>query len=90
MKLRIDLHTLVTINFIFYFQLKEDYKEEYLRNGRPVQRTEAIDELRNAFDLAERSCPGITDELVAGLFNRFTVSSLSDSDIRRAVERVKR
>lgn len=71
-------------------QLKEDYKEEYRRNGRPVQRTEAIDELRNAFDLAERSCPGITDELVAGLFNRFSISSLSESDVRRAVDRVKR
>ncbi|KAJ8309831.1 hypothetical protein KUTeg_011696 [Tegillarca granosa] len=68
-------------------QLKEDYKEEYRRNGRPVQRTEAIDELRNAFDLAERSCPGITDELVAGLFNRFSISSLSESDVRRAVDR---
>ncbi|XP_021341033.1 germinal center kinase 1-like isoform X13 [Mizuhopecten yessoensis] len=71
-------------------KLKEDYKEEYRRNGRPIQRTEAVDELRNAFELAEKSCPGITDDLVAGLMGRLAMSHMSEQDIRRAVDKVKR
>lgn len=70
-------------------QLKEEYREEYRRNGRPVQRTEAAEELKNAFDLAERSCPGIADELVTGILSKLGLS-LSDNDIRRAVDKVKR
>ena len=71
-------------------QLKEEYKEDYRRNGRPMQRTEAIDELRNAFDLAERSCPGIADEVVTGIISKLGGSSMSDVDIKRAVDKVKR
>jgi len=71
-------------------KLKEDYKEEYRRNGRPMQRTEAAEELKNAFDLAERSCPHIADDLVAGMIERLCSHSLSDSDIRRAIDKLKR
>lgn len=55
-----------------------------------MQRTEAAEELKNAFDLAERSCPGIADELVTGILGKLGSLSLSDSDIRRAVDKVKR
>ena len=55
-----------------------------------MQRTEAIDELRNAFDLAERSCPGIADEVVTGIISKLGGSSMSDVDIKRAVDKVKR
>lgn len=72
------------------FQLKEEYREEYRRNGRPVQRTEAAEELKNAFDLAERSCPGIADELVTGIIDKLSSKTMSDSDVRRAVDRIKR
>lgn len=75
---------------MFGFQLKEEYKEDYRRNGRPMQRTEAIDELRNAFDLAERSCPGIADEVVTGIISKLGGSSMNEADIKRAVDRVKR
>lgn len=76
-------------------QLQADYKEDYRRNGRPIQRTDIVDELRNAFELAEKSCPGITDDLVSGLMGRFQIpgprsDNLSDTDIRRAVDKVKR
>ena len=71
-------------------QLKDEYKEDYRRNGRPMQRTEAIDELRNAFDLAERSCPGIADEVVTGIISKLGGSSMSDVEIKRAVDKVKR
>ncbi|XP_052783894.1 germinal center kinase 1-like isoform X3 [Mya arenaria] len=71
-------------------KLKEDYREEYRRNGRPIQRTEAAEELKNAFDLAERSCPGITDELVAGMLGKLCSLKLSDGEIKRAIDKVKR
>ncbi|XP_045201654.2 serine/threonine-protein kinase 26-like isoform X9 [Mercenaria mercenaria] len=71
-------------------QLKDEYREDYRRNGRPVQRTEAAEELKNAFDLAERSCPGIADELVTGILSKLGSLTMSDSDIRRAVDKVKR
>ncbi|KAL5005409.1 hypothetical protein ScPMuIL_018865 [Solemya velum] len=75
-------------------KLKDEYKEEYRRNGRPIQRTDAVDELRNAFELAEQSCPGISDELMAGILSRVSTRvgslSLTEAEVRRAVERVKR
>ena len=55
-----------------------------------MQRTEAIDELRNAFDLAERSCPGIADEVVTGIISKLGGSSMNEADFKRAVDRVKR
>jgi hypothetical protein len=70
--------------------LKDEYREDYRRNGRPVQRTEAAEELKNAFDLAERSCPGIADELVTGILSKLGSLTLSDTDVRRAVDKVKR
>lgn len=74
--------------------MKDEYKEEYRRNGRPIQRTDAVDELRNAFELAEQSCPGISDELMAGILSRVSTRvgslSLTEAEVRRAVERVKR
>nr|KAG5690962.1 hypothetical protein BaRGS_027281 [Batillaria attramentaria] len=42
--------------------LREDYREEYRRIGRPIPLTESIDELRNAFDLAEQSCPVMIED----------------------------
>lgn len=72
-------------------QLKDDYREDYRRRGHPVQRTEAVDELKNAFDLAERSCSGITDELLTGVISRLaTTATLSEVEIRRAIDKVKR
>ena len=56
-------------------QLLEDYREEYRRIGRPIPLTEGINELRNAFDLAEQSCPGLTDDLLSGIITRLATSS---------------
>ncbi|XP_050401650.1 serine/threonine-protein kinase 26 isoform X6 [Patella vulgata] len=72
-------------------QLKVDYREDYSRLGRPVQKTEAIDELRNAFDLAEKSCPGLADDLVSGILARLTEESdMREGEVRRAIDRTKR
>uniref|UniRef100_K1QD66 Uncharacterized protein n=1 Tax=Magallana gigas TaxID=29159 RepID=K1QD66_MAGGI len=72
-------------------KLKDDYREDYRRRGHPVQRTEAVDELKNAFDLAERSCSGITDDLLTGVISRLaTTATVSEVEIRRAIDKVKR
>lgn len=72
-------------------QLKDDYREDYRRRGHPVQRTEAVDELKNAFDLAERSCSGLTDDLLTGVISRLaTTATVSEVEIRRAIDKVKR
>lgn len=74
----------------FCFQLKTEYYEDYRRNGRPVQRTETVDELRNAFELVERSCPGIGDDFLTGIIHRLGSVQQGGMDVRRAVEKVKR
>ncbi|PVD18489.1 hypothetical protein C0Q70_21038 [Pomacea canaliculata] len=60
--------------------LRDQYREEYHRIGRPIPLTESIDELRNAFDLAEQSCPGMTDDLVSGILTRLASSSRTVTD----------
>jgi len=48
-----------------------------------------IEELRNAFELAERTSPGISDHFVQMIFSRLQ-PGLSDDRIQLAVERLKR
>ncbi|VDI29957.1 serine/threonine-protein kinase 24/25/MST4 [Mytilus galloprovincialis] len=70
--------------------LKSEYYEDYRRNGRPVQRTETVDELKNAFELVERSCPGIVDEFLTSVVSRLASVSQGGVDVRRAVDKIKR
>ncbi|KAK7090483.1 hypothetical protein V1264_010274 [Littorina saxatilis] len=71
--------------------LREDYREEYRRIGRPIPLTEAIDELRNAFDLAEQSCPGLTDDLLSGIVTRLATSSrtVSQAELSHGLANLK-
>uniref|UniRef100_A0A0B7BJM1 non-specific serine/threonine protein kinase n=1 Tax=Arion vulgaris TaxID=1028688 RepID=A0A0B7BJM1_9EUPU len=81
-------------------QLQEEYNSEFRRIGRPLPLLEVIRELQNAFDLAERSCPGLTDDLVSEILSRLLispalnsssqVSKTSEAEVRRAADRVKR
>ncbi|GFN75752.1 serine/threonine-protein kinase 24 [Plakobranchus ocellatus] len=83
-------------------QLYEEYKSEFQRVGRPLPVLEVIRELQNAFDLAERSCPGLAEDLVHGLLKRLMVGPGSHSsgasrqpqygeaDVRRALDKIKR
>ncbi|XP_059160538.1 serine/threonine-protein kinase 26-like isoform X2 [Physella acuta] len=79
-------------------QLQEEYNNEFRRIGRPLPLLEVIRELQNAFDLAERSCPGLTDDLVSGIFTRLLVTPSSSQmllqsrevDAKRAMEKIKR
>ena len=58
-------------------------------NAHGGQRIEAIDELRNAFDLVERSSPGITDDLVTELVQRLAGQSLNENEVQLAVDKCK-
>ncbi|RUS91087.1 hypothetical protein EGW08_001112 [Elysia chlorotica] len=84
-------------------QLHEEYNSEFRRKGRPLPVLEVIRELQNAFDLAERSCPGLADDLVSRLVSRLLVgpgsqsqgagrglTQASEADVRRAVDKIKR
>ncbi|XP_037090106.1 serine/threonine-protein kinase 26-like isoform X1 [Pollicipes pollicipes] len=54
-----------------------------------AQRTDAIDELRNAFELAERSAPGISDQFVQQLMVKL-VPSMGEQRLRAAMDRLAR
>lgn len=71
--------------------LREDYREEYRRIGRPIPFIESIDELRNAFDLAEQSCPGLTDDLLSGILSRIATASrtISEPELSRGIGNLK-
>ena len=50
-------------------------------------RSNSIEELRNAFELAERSSPGITDSFVSEIIQRLQ-PSMPDSRVRATVDRL--
>ncbi|UYV81001.1 STK24 [Cordylochernes scorpioides] len=69
--------TAVIVPLVAELQRKHGYK------SRDGSRSESIDELRNAFDLAERSCPGFSDLFLKEVFQRLvpSVSSLTLQEI---------
>ncbi|XP_013069764.2 serine/threonine-protein kinase 26-like isoform X3 [Biomphalaria glabrata] len=79
-------------------QLQDEYNNELRRLGRPLALLEVIKELQNAFDLSERSCPGLTDDFVSGILTRLLappspstqISQSREADVRRAMEKIKR
>ena len=72
-------------------QLQRRHRNSY-RSRDPAslaQRTDAIDELRNAFELAERSAPGISDQFVQQLLVKL-VPSMGEPRLRAAMDRLAR
>ena len=49
--------------------------------------SDAIHELRNAFDLAERSSPGVTDELVSEIVTRLSAGRVDDRTLHTALDK---
>lgn len=90
MKIKFDYVDVILKVILMPLQLKSEYYEDYRRNGRPVQRTETVDELKNAFELVERSCPGIVDEFLTSVVSRLASVSQGGVDVRRAVDKIKR
>lgn len=62
-----------------YVQLRE-------RHGG-MRQNDAIDELRNAFDLIERTSPGISDEFVRQLTYRVCGTNYNESQMQAAFSR---
>ncbi|CAE1317272.1 STK24_25_MST4 [Acanthosepion pharaonis] len=71
------------------FPILSELRERY-KVVRPPQKVEAIDELRNAFDLVEKSCPGITDKFVTDVVRNMGEQMLREAEVRRGVEKFKR
>ena len=67
---------------IVLLQLHRQYSSQHRGSSS------SIEELRNAFELAERSSPGITDVFVTEVVQRLQ-PNLSENRIRQAVERLR-
>uniref|UniRef100_A0A0L8HX98 non-specific serine/threonine protein kinase n=1 Tax=Octopus bimaculoides TaxID=37653 RepID=A0A0L8HX98_OCTBM len=74
---------------IIVFPILNELREHY-RVVRPPQNIEAIDELRNAFDLVEKSCPGITDRFLTDVVRNIGEQMLREAEVRQGVEKFKR
>ncbi|XP_023328567.1 germinal center kinase 1 [Eurytemora carolleeae] len=57
--------------------------------GRESRHSDAVDELKNAFEIAERSSPGITNRFVEDILRKLQ-PSLSDSRVHHALENLSR
>lgn len=66
------------------------YKEDYEERGKSAAPTQIVEELLNAFRLAETSCPGLTDEFLSGIVEVLTTPSQGAQEIKRAMEKVRR
>ncbi|XP_048757250.2 serine/threonine-protein kinase 26-like [Ostrea edulis] len=69
--------------------LKLLYKEDYEERGQSTEPTQIVEELLNAFQLAETSCPGLTDDFVSGVVEILTTPSKGIVDVKRAIEKVR-
>lgn len=65
------------------------YKEDYEERGQSAASTQIVEELLNAFQLAETSCPGLTDEFLGGIVEVLTIPTHGAMEIKRAVEKVR-
>jgi hypothetical protein len=75
---------------VFCLQLKLLYKEDYEERGQSAEPTQIVEELLKAFQLAETSCPGLTDDFVSGLVEILTTPTQGALDVKRAIEKVRR
>ena len=73
-------------NFFFVFQLNQRYSSQH----RPSSEShDSVEELRNAFELAERSSPGITEHFIQLIFTRLQPNGAEDR-ARSHVDRLTR
>jgi len=57
--------------------------------GRDGRHTDAVEELKNAFDIAERGAPGITNRLVEDILRKLQ-PNLSESRVHQALDNLSR
>lgn len=78
------------MHFLYIFQLKKYHEEVCKERGFSKQGLRVIDELYSAFVDAERSCSGITDDFMTGILFRIGYKKLSEHEMFRAVENIRR
>ncbi|XP_064639292.1 serine/threonine-protein kinase 24-like isoform X2 [Lineus longissimus] len=66
----------------------QELKERH-RTSHTTQQSDAIEELNVAFQLVEKSCPGITEQLVQEVVQRIGAHQLVDSQVRHALSKLK-
>lgn len=70
-------------DFAFYLQLRESY-------GRSNYETQPTDEVRNAFEVAERIDPGVCDAFVAEVVSRIASITMSPETVDSAIQKTRR
>lgn len=77
------------IFFFFYKQLQK--KHQY--NGRAAETShrsnDAIEELKNAFDIAERTSPGISEAFICEMVQKL-VPSITEQRLKSVMDKVAR
>lgn len=58
-----------------------------VRSSDPTPKSDAIDELRASLDLAERSCPGVSEILVRDIIKKLQ-PNISTSRLQDAVDKL--
>lgn len=71
------------MSFDFYLQLRDNY-------GHSNYETQPTDDVRNAFEVAERLDPGICDAFVAEVVSRFASITLSPESVDSAIQKTRR
>lgn len=73
---------------MFHIQLqrRRDYSPQ---GGDTSHRTDAIEELKNAFELAERASPGISDLFVREMVHKL-VPDVTETEIRGVMDKITR
>lgn len=57
--------------------------------GNDSHRTDAIEELKSAFESAERSSPGVTDAFIRDLFSKL-LPNMTEARVRQAQDNLMR
>ncbi|XP_073986600.1 germinal centre kinase III isoform X4 [Rhodnius prolixus] len=71
-------------------ELKRRHSYHSRREDGTVQKSEAIDELKTAFEVAERTSPGIADLFVKEVVHKLLPSVVTDSGLNPVIDRLLR
>jgi len=77
-------NVVVTVVLLFQLRIRHQYQSRTTEYG---QRTAAIEELKNAFELAERASPGISELFIREMVHKL-VPSVTESRIKVVMEKI--
>ena len=76
-------------NFDIFYLLSLQLNQRYNQHRPNSESHDSVEELRNAFELAERSSPGITEHFIQLIFTRLQPNGAEDR-ARSHVDRLTR